>query len=129
MRHWNKRGVKKARYWPSSFYWFLWTETQSRFHKISRRKRTKKLFPSKKKIIVSDYCIRSRWKAKKKIIHLFIFSPIFPFVMVGIIIIFLITGVSKSKSGDFINGKVISKFGFNLPQCNEVRLQMSTGLH
>ena len=25
--------------------------------------------------------------------------------MVGIIIIFLITGVSKSKSGDFINGK------------------------
>ena len=49
--------------------------------------------------------------------------------MVGIIIIFLITGVSKSKSGDFINGKVISKFGFNLPQCNEVRLQMSTGLH
>ena len=49
--------------------------------------------------------------------------------MVGIIIIFLITGVSKSKSGDFINGKVISKFGFNLPQCSEVRLQMSGGLH
>ena len=44
-------------------------------------------------------------KGEKKIIHLFIFSPIFPFVMVGIIIIFLITGVSKSKSGDFINGK------------------------
>ena len=68
-------------------------------------------------------------KGEKKIIHLFIFSPIFPFVMVGIIIIFLITGVSKSKSDDFINGKVISKFGFNLPQCSEVRLQMSSGLH
>ena len=54
-------------------------------------------------------------KGEKKIIHLFIFLPIFPFVMVGIIIIFLITGVSKSKSGDFINGIVISKFGFNLP--------------
>ena len=49
--------------------------------------------------------------------------------MVGIIFFFLITGVSKSKSGDFINGKVISKFGFNLPQCSEVRLQMSTGFH
>ena len=49
--------------------------------------------------------------------------------MVGIIIIFLITGVSKSKSGDFINGIVISKFGFNLPQFIEVCLQMSGGLH
>ena len=68
-------------------------------------------------------------KGGKKIIHLFIFSPIFPFVMVGIIIIFLITGVSKSKFDDLINGIVISKFGFNLPQCSEVRLQMSSGLH
>ena len=38
MRYWNKRGVKKARYWPSSFSAFLWTETQSRSHKISPQK-------------------------------------------------------------------------------------------
>ena len=86
------------------------------FIKSAGEKEQKNCFhQKKKKIIVSVYCIRSRWKAKKKFIHLFIFSPIFPFVMVGIIIIFLITGVSKSKSGDFINGIVISKFGFNLP--------------
>ena len=80
MRHWNKRGVKKARYWPSSFSAFSWTETQSRFHKISRRKRTKELFSSKKKkIIVSDYCIRSRWKAKKKNYPFVYFFTNFPF--------------------------------------------------
>ena len=68
-------------------------------------------------------------KGEKKNYPFVYFFTNFPFVMVGIIIIFLITGVSKSKSGDFINGKVISKFGFNLPQCSEVRLQMSGGLH
>ena len=128
MCHWNKRGVKKARYWPSSFSDFCEPRHNRGSIKSAGEKEQKNCFHQKK-----DYRFRLlhsvALKGEKKNIHLFIFSPIFPFVMVGIIIIFLITGVSKSKSGDFINGKVISKFGFNLPQCNEVRLQMSTGLH
>ena len=76
MRYWNKRGVKKARCWPSSSSAFSWTETQSRSHKISR----KKFFSLKKWLSFPVIAL-----GKTKIIYriCLFFSMIFPFAIVS----------------------------------------------
>lgn len=78
MRHWNKRGVKKARYWPSSFSDFYEPRHNRGSIKSAGEKEQKNCFHQKK-----DYRFRLlhsvALKGEKKIYPFVYFFTNFPF--------------------------------------------------